>query len=316
MLATVGPMPGDDERWALEMKWDGLRAIAAVTRDEVAIFSRTGREVSVSYPELQSMAAGVGPRELILDGEIVALRGGRPDFEALAERMNVSSLATVRRRQAVVPVTYLIFDLLAVGGTSLLGACYRDRRARLEDLALEGPAWQTPPAFIGVPGAQIRDVSRREGLEGVMAKRLDSRYEPGRRSASWRKIKNIRRQEFVVGGWSPGAGGRTGQIGSLLVGVYQAGDLRFAGRVGTGLGAASLRVLAELLAPLRRDTPPFAGTMPAQQVRDAVWVEPRVVIEARFAQWTSAGRLRSASFAGLRADKDPAEVIREPAPGW
>ncbi|MHB1431363.1 MAG: non-homologous end-joining DNA ligase [Streptosporangiaceae bacterium] len=313
MLAVPGHLPDDDAGWAFELKWDGVRAIAAVAAGTVTLYSRTGHDITMSYPEVQSLAAASGAADLVLDGEIVAFGGGRwPNFEALAPRMNVTSASLARQRAVSDPVVYLIFDLLFMAGESLLAEPYRRRRERLDALGLNGPAWQTPPAFIGVPGADVRAVSLRQGIEGVMAKRLDAAYQPGRRSASWRKIKNVRRQEFVVGGWNPGAGTRAGRIGSLLVGVYGTGGLHFAGRVGSGFGAASLATLAGLLDPLRRATCPFANYVPADQARGARWVEPAVVIEARFAEWTAAGRLRSAIFLGVRADKDPSGVIREP----
>lgn len=311
MLATAGDLPSDDAEWAYEMKWDGLRAIACVGDGAVALFSRTGRDVTAIYPELQGMAAAVGKHRLVLDGEIVAFGGGTwPSFEALQQRMNLPA-AQASRRAAEIPVTYLAFDLLYCDAR-LVGEPYDQRRARLDELGLDGPNWQTPPAFVGLSGADALALSRRTDLEGIMAKRLASRYEAGKRSASWRKIKNVRRQEFVVGGWKPGEGARTDQIGSLLVGVQTPAGLAFAGHVGTGFTAPTLRMLTGKLAPLRRDQSPFGSTVPAEHARLAVWVEPLLVIEARFAGWTSSGRLRAASYLGLRTDKDPAEVVREP----
>jgi len=149
------------------------------------------------------------------------------------------------------------------------------------------------------------------GLEGIVAKRLASRYEPGKRTGSWRKIKNVRRQEVVVGGWKPGEGNRAGQIGSLLIGVHDPAGLAYAGHVGTGFSQQTLRTLGELLAPLRRATPPFASPVPPEHARPAVWVEPAVVIEVGFAGWTRAGRMRAPTYRGLRPDKDPAGVVRE-----
>jgi bifunctional non-homologous end joining protein LigD len=312
MLAIAGELPADDAAWAYEMKWDGLRAIAIISAGAVTLFSRTGRDVTSTYPELAGLADALGSREVVLDGEIVAFGDGTwPSFEALQQRMNVAAAAQVRRLAAEIPVTYLAFDLLSDDGEPLVGRPYRERRARLDELAVDGPRWQTPPAFIGVPGKDVQAVSRRHGLEGIMAKRIASRYEAGRRSASWRKIKNVQRQEFVVGGWKPGEGARSDQIGSLMVGVYGPGGLTFAGHVGTGFTQQTLRMLSARLGPLRRPTSPFGSTIPPEQARGAVWAEPRVVIEAEFALWTSAGRLRAASFRGMREDKDPAEVIRE-----
>ena len=311
MLAVAGEMPADDAGWAFEMKWDGLRAIATISAGVLTLTSRTGRDVTASYPDLAGLAEVAG--EVVLDGEIVAFGGGAwPSFEALQQRMNVAAAAQVRRLAAEIPVTYLAFDLLVEGGRPLVDQPYTARRARLDELGLNGPRWQTPPAFIGVPGADIRAVSRQHGLEGIMAKRLSSRYEAGRRSGAWRKIKNVHRQEFVVGGWKPGEGAREDTIGSLMVGVHGPDGLAFAGHVGTGFTQQTLRMLTARLGPLRRAASPFTPPVPPDQARGAVWAEPRVVIEAEFALWTSSGRLRAASYRGLRDDKDPADVIREP----
>ena len=221
MLAVGGELPADDGPWAYEMKWDGIRALAHLDSGQAMLVSRTGRDVSGSYPELQGLAKAVGEHQVVLDGEIVAFGpDGWPSFEVLQQRMNVSSPSQVRQLAAEVSVSYLAFDLLSSGGESLLDRPYRARREHLEALGLEGSHWQTPPAFIGVSGADIRAVSRQHSLEGIMAKRLESRYEPGKRSSAWRKIKNVFRQEVVVGGWKPGEGMRASLLGSLIVGVY------------------------------------------------------------------------------------------------
>jgi len=317
MLAVAGELPPDDSGWAYEMKWDGLRAIVGVGPaggGALMLRSRSGRDITASYPDLAGLAGAV-PWPAVLDGEIVAFGGGAwPSFEALQQRMNVGSPAALRQLAADIPVTFLAFDLLVADGRPLLAEPYERRRARLDALGLEGPRWQTPPAFTGVPGAQVKQISVRHGLEGIMAKRVASRYEPGRRSPSWRKIKNVRRQEFVVGGWKPGEGVRADLVGSLIVGVQGPEGLTYAGHVGTGFTNQALRMLTARLAPLRRETPPFGGAVPPEHARGAIWVEPVLVIEASFAQWTGSGRLRAASYLGLRTDKDPADVVREPTP--
>ena len=312
MLAVAGELPADDRAWAYEMKWDGLRAIATISAGTLTLSSRTGRDVTATYPELAGMAGALGSSDVVLDGEIVAFGEGTwPSFEAIQQRMNVTSPSQVRRLAAEVPVTYLAFDLLSVDGQSLTDRPYRERRARLDELAFDGPRWQTPPAFIDVPGPDVQAVSRQLNLEGIMAKRLLSRYEAGKRSAAWRKIKNVHRQEFVVGGWKPGEGNRSDVIGSLIVGVQGPEGLTYAGHVGTGFTQQTLRMLTERLAPLRRPTSPFGSTVPPEYARGAVWAEPELVIEAEFALWTSSGRLRAATYRGLRDDKDPADVVRE-----
>lgn len=312
MLARAGPLPPDDGRWAMEMKWDGIRALAYVRGGRLRLASRTGETITAAYPELTGLAPALAGRQVLLDGEIVVLgAGGWPDFEALQQRIHLRSGRAAARLAATVPVTYLAFDLLHLNGLSLLDAPYRQRRTMLEALHLEGPHWQTPPSFTSVPAAELLEVSRQHALEGVVAKRLDSRYEPGRRSGSWIKTKNRWQQEVVVGGWQPGAGTRAGQLGSLLAGVYEEGGLAYAGHIGTGFSQAALTRLGHLLAPLRRGTCPFATPVPAAQARTAIWVEPLIVIDVSFTGWTRAGRLRAPSYRGLRQDKDPAEVVRE-----
>jgi bifunctional non-homologous end joining protein LigD len=313
MLAISGELPTDDSQWAYEMKWDGIRAIANVADGAVTLVTRTGRAVSASYPELQGMAGALGGHQAVLDGEIVAFGGAAwPSFEVLQQRMNVSSASQVRQLAAEIPVTYLAFDLLIFDGEVLIGQPYKDRRERLDQLGLDGKNWQTPPAFIGVSGTDVQAVSQQHALEGIMAKRLESRYEPGKRSAGWRKIKNVHRQEFVVGGWRPGEGNRESLIGSLLVGVNEPTGLVYAGHVGTGFTQDTLVMLTNALRPLRRATSPFGSTVPPEHARFAFWVEPRLVIEATFGLWTTSGRLRAASYLGVRSDVDPVTVIREP----
>lgn len=313
MLATTAGLPPDDGAWAYEMKWDGLRAIAEIDHGRLQLWSRTGRDITAGYPELQQLAAAAGVDQAVLDGEIVVFGPeGWPSFEALQQRMNISAPAQVRALLAAVPVTYLAFDLLVREGQPLLDRPYTERRAQLEQLELNGRHWQTPPSFTDAAGAEVLEVSKQHGLEGVVAKRLKSRYEPGKRTSSWRKIKNVRRQEAVVGGWKPGAGNRVGQIGSLLIGVQGPGGLQYAGHVGTGFTQQTLAMLGEKLTPLRRATSPFATPIPPEHARAAVWAEPVLVVEVVFALWTNEGRMRAASYKGLRDDKDPAEVIREP----
>jgi bifunctional non-homologous end joining protein LigD len=313
MLATAGTLPARDAGWAYEMKWDGLRALAFITDGSVRLMSRTGRDISHAYPELAGLAAAVGVSQAVLDGEIVAFGDSEwPEFEALQQRMNISSAAQARVLATQVPVSYLAFDLPWLQGKPLLDLAYSQRREFLDELDLHGGNWQAPPAFTGEAGRDVQAVSRQHSLEGIMAKRLQSRYEPGRRSQSWLKIKNVRRQEVVIGGWKPGEGARAGRIGSLLVGVHDAGELVYSGHVGTGFTQQTLSMLGQRLGPLRRDTSPFGTTVPSDEARSAHWVEPELVAEIAFGSWTKSGRLRAPSYKGLRDDKDPAEVVREP----
>ncbi|WP_346618832.1 non-homologous end-joining DNA ligase [Blastococcus montanus] len=311
MLAVAGELPtADDDAWGYEFKWDGVRAVAAVDGDRLALASRKGGDITVRYPELAALPAGVGGRRTVVDGEIVAMdAAGRPDFGALQNRMHRTG-PEVPRLAAARPVTYLVFDLLAHDGADLTGLPYAERRERLEALPPGGRRWVTTPWFRG-GGARVHAASRENQLEGVVAKRLDSPYRPGARSPDWVKVKNVRTQSVVVGGWRPGAGRRAGTIGSLLFGVHDDdGRLVYAGHVGTGFTDRALRELQAAVTPRR--TSPFAGDLPREVTRDAQWVEPELVGEVAFAGWTAEGRLRHASWRGLRDDVDVADVVVEP----
>lgn len=319
MPALVRPMlaiareqlPKDDANYGYEFKWDGVRAIVYIDGGRPRVLSRNDRDVTGSYPELRAMAESLGSRQLVLDGEIVAMDAtGRPSFEALQARMHVTNAAQVRRLTTQVPATFLVFDVLYADGRSLLDEPYSERRAILESLQLSGPSWQTPPHFEG-DGAAILAASKSQGLEGVLAKRLDSRYYAGKRSDCWLKVKNLRTQEVVIGGWKPGEGRRKGVIGSLLLGVPGDGGLHYVGHVGTGFTDAMLRELGTLLKPLEQPDPPFATTIPRLHAKDAHWLEPRYVGEVAFGEWTKAGILRHPVWRGLRDDKSPADVVRE-----
>jgi len=312
MLATQGPEPPAGEGWAFEIKWDGVRAPAFTAGGGVRISARRGTDAT-------------------LDGEIVAFDdAGQPSFQLLQRRMGLSNEATIRLRSTETPVTYVVFDLLWLDGHSLLAEPYEKRRALLAELELDGPNWQTPRHHVGDALGFWKVVQERH-LEGIVAKRLGSRYRPGQRSREWIKVPNRRSQELVVGGWMPGEGTRGRRVGSLLVGHWDATPeeavrlgrpqrLVYAGGVGTGFTQAMLDELTGLLAPLRRQTSPFElGEDPAlkyaQRARDRgagpVWVEPELVCEVAFSQWTREGTVRQSSFKGLRDDKDPREVVRE-----
>jgi len=312
MFAATGDPPGHyREEWGVEMKWDGVRALAFIENGRLRLGSRTDKDITASYPELAGMGHATDHKQVLLDGEIVAFKDGKPDFEALQSRMHVSSAAQAMRLAKTIPVTYLAFDVLQLDGRPLTGLPYSERREILDTLIPNELGWLSPPSFPGEDLDDVRAASVANGLEGVVAKRLDSKYEPGTRSGSWVKIKNQHRQEVVVAGWKPGKGNRTGQIGSLLIGVYGDGGLLYCGHVGTGFSDATLRMLGERLSPLRRPDNPFDGPVPPEYARPAVWVEPRLVIEVMFDRWTSAGRMRAPVYLGLRDDKDPADVVRE-----
>ncbi len=312
MLAKSGGLPRDDDAFAYEVKWDGVRALVAVEGGRVRAWSRRGRDITAAYPELRELGRALGTTEVLLDGELVAFDPeGRPSFERLQRRMHASETAA-RRLAADVPVTYVAFDLLHLDGRPTLRLPYRERRRLLERLELEGPHWRTPASHVGDGPAMVR-ASREQGLEGVVAKRLDSGYEPGRRSGAWIKIKHRRRADLVVGGWMPGEGGRRGRIGSLLTGFHdEDGALRYAGRVGSGLREDDLDRLAELLEPLKRRSSPFAGRQPG---RGARFAEPRLVVGVEYAEWTRSRTLRAPVFAGLVEGADPDAVTWESVEG-
>lgn len=312
MLAKLSTLPADESRWAFEVKWDGIRAIARSEPGRIRLLTRNRNDVTSAYPELRALNRALGSHAAMLDGEIVAFDAeGRPSFEALQPRIHLRGEAAVRRRAEIAPVTYAIFDLLWLDGHSLMDLPYEQRRARLAELELDGERWRVPAHHVGA-GSALLAATRERGLEGVVAKRLDSRYAPGRRNGSWLKIKHSRRQEVVIGGWTEGRGARAGRIGALELGVHDdEGTLRYAGRVGTGFDEAELRRLATLLAPLAREDSPFEGRQPPP--RGAHFVEPRLVCEVDFGEWTKQGLLRHPVYKGLRDDKPAEQVVRERA---
>jgi bifunctional non-homologous end joining protein LigD len=306
MLSIPGPRPTDVDDWAVELKWDGVRAMAYIERGRTRLISRTGKDITDTYPELATL--GKDLKQALLDGEIVAFGAdGWPDFEALQARIHASTPAEAARRAKVTPVGYVAFDLLQIDGRPFADHPYETRRAELEKIQ-PNDALQIPPRFAGTDLGAVLDTAQQHGLEGIVAKRKDSPYEPGVRSPNWRKIKNLLRQEVVVGGWKPGKGNRAATLGSLLVGVYDEGTLRYAGHVGTGFTDATLRMLKSKLKT--RETSPF-DEVPAEHARVAVWTQPELVIEVAFERWTNQGRMRAPVYKGLRDDKDPAEVVRE-----
>lgn len=297
MLATNGKLPPkrSDDQFAYEIKWDGVRAIAYSEPGRLRLESRNLNDITHSYPELARLNRALSHHTAILDGEIVALDDtGKPSFGLLQRRMHVTSESSARRLSQSVPVIYMIFDLLWLDGHSLMSLPYAERRERLAELELSGERWQTPEHIVG-NGAGLLAASAQQGLEGVMAKRLSSTYDPGRRCRDWIKVKNKQRDDFTVVGWIPGEGQRRERIGALVLGR----DGRFCGRAGSGLDEKELVRLAELLGPIQRDTPPV--TVPKGVVpKNVVWVEPRYVAEVEYGEWTSEKILRHPVYKGLK----------------
>jgi bifunctional non-homologous end joining protein LigD len=324
MLATLGTLADlamSDDDWAIEMKWDGIRAIAIVTDGRVELRTRNGIDVTAAYPELAQLVDRVA-QNVVLDGEIVALnRRGRPDFGLLQQRMKLTRKPEVDAAVATIPVNYMVFDLLRLGGSSLERETYDKRRAALVTAVRSGGAIHVPDAFDGDAAAAMA-ASGRLGLEGVVAKKRDGTYSAGRRSRAWIKVKHHLTQEVVIGGWRPGTGRRAHGVGSLLMGIPSDSGLQYVGRVGTGFGEKELAELADAVQRLPRKTSPFYE-IPRQIARDAHWVSPTLVGEVEFAEWTNAGILRQPSWRGWRPDKTAADVVREvpviggaQAPAW
>jgi bifunctional non-homologous end joining protein LigD len=309
MMAATGKLPARQRDWAFEVKWDGVRALAYVEGGRVRLTSRSGRDITSQYPEVRGLADQLGSRSAVLDGEIVAFGSdGRPSFQQLQKRMHVASERQIARFARDAPVAYVAFDLLWLEGRSWIDRPYEERREQLLALELRGPTWQVPGHHVG-DGDALLAASRANHLEGIVAKRLGSPYCPGKRSKDWVKIKNVRRTSVVIGGWLPGEGGRSGRLGALCVGFHEDGELRYAGRVGTGFNEAELDRLGRLLEPLAREKSPFSGRQPPKQARH---VEPSLVAEVEFIEWTQTRTLRAPSYKGIRDDVEPADVTWDP----
>jgi DNA ligase D-like protein (predicted ligase)/DNA ligase D-like protein (predicted polymerase)/DNA ligase D-like protein (predicted 3'-phosphoesterase) len=315
MLATAVDDPFDDDRWTFEVKWDGVRTLAAVSMGapdpSVRLFSRRVRDVTAQYPEVAAdLAVRLAAVNGLVDGEIVALDAqGRPSFERLQNRSatpvpGASLLAST-------PVEYVAFDLLWLDGSSLMDRPLEERYALLSRLLVPAPHVQIAQRIDGI-GTAFFEQARALGLEGVIAKKIGSVYRPGRRTRDWLKIKAVRRQDCVICGWLPGEGSRGGMIGSLALGVMRDGGLSYAGNVGTGFTEERLRMLLDLLTPLEAPAAPFELPRPTPpELRHAHWVRPEVVCEVEYLEFTSQGRMRAPSFKGLRQDKVPEDAVLE-----
>ena len=297
MKAVSGtlPPPGDDA-WVYEVKWDGYRTLVFVRDGGLRLQSSNRLDVTGRWPELGTLADAVQATDAVLDGEVVVLGDdGRPSFGRLARGDGAA--------------TFMAFDLLALNGHDTTGLTLTQRRQLLGQVLEPGPHWVLSPQYDD--GEALARVTAAEGIEGVMAKRRDGRYLPGKRSPTWRKIKHRLRQELVIGGWSEGDGARAGTFGSLALGVYDGGRLRFAGSVGTGFDTPMLTDLTTRLAALASASCPFDPPPPRVALTRPHWVRPELVAEVAFAEWTDDAIVRHASFQGLRDDKPPIEVRRE-----
>jgi bifunctional non-homologous end joining protein LigD len=303
MLATPVTELPSDEGWAFEFKWDGVRALIDISDAGVMIRSRAGNDVSTAYPELVTLATGVG--DALLDGEIVSFVDGRPSFGQLQARMHVRSAAEARRLARTAPVTFVAFDLLRRYGVDLTGRPYTERRATLERWAAERPDWTVSPVFDD--GDATAAAAREHGLEGVVAKRLAAPYRAGARSPDWRKLRFVRSGDFVVVGWEADADSPN-RLSSLVLGYHpDGGPLALAGKVGSGLTGRTAAQLRTML--VDRADCPLPELPPLTPGRAVHWSEPRVVVEVEFANWTAEGRLRHPVFHGVRKDKRADEAV-------
>jgi bifunctional non-homologous end joining protein LigD len=313
MKATLVAEPPTRGNWLYELKFDGYRVIALKSGRSVRLMSRNEKEFTARYSEIAEAVAELNVREAILDGEIVALdRQGRPSFQLL-QALEIGS--------ARPPLAFYIFDLLRLNGKNLTKHSLSERREQLRKI-LDGAAEPIRfSATIESDPRQLLEEVRRRGLEGLIGKEASSIYEPGRRSRSWIKLKCIREQEFVIGGFTPPEGARK-HFGALLVGVYEGKTLRFAGKVGTGFNAAMLRTLHQRMKAIQQEKCPFDGLPERKQgrwsqnitpseMKHCKWVRPELVCQVRFTEWTDDGKLRHPAFIGLRQDKPVHRVVRE-----
>jgi bifunctional non-homologous end joining protein LigD len=304
MLASRGSTVPTGSGWVHEVKWDGMRVLAEVRDGRLTLWSRNENDVTVSYPELHDVGV-LASRDVLLDGEVVAMAGGVPRFSALGDRMHVSSAARARALARSNPVTLLVFDVLRVEGQDVTGQPWTVRRELLDALGLGSAHWQVPPTYDD--GAMLLQATQAQDLEGIVSKRRSSTYQPGRRSKDWLKFPHRPTLSYVVGGWRPETGSGT-RLGALLVGAPGPEGLSYRGRVGSGIAGKAAEQLLEALAPLRAGTSPFCDEVPRVDALGTTWVRPEVVVEVAALGQTDGGRLRQPSYQGIRFDLSPTDL--------
>lgn len=304
MLASRGTSVPTGSGWVHEVKWDGMRVLAQVRDGRLTLWSRNENDVTVSFPELQDVGVLAG-RDVMLDGEVVAMADGVPRFSALADRMHVSSATRARALARTNPVTLIVFDLLRLDGRDLTGEPLTTRRAALEDLGIGSAHWQVPPVYDD--GAMLLTATEQQGLEGIVSKRRASTYHFGRRSKDWLKFPHRPTLSYLVGGWRRETGSDS-RLGALLVGAPGPQGLSYRGRVGSGITGKHAQQLLELLEPLHADASPFCDEVPKIDATGTVWVRPEVVVEIAALGVTNGGRLRQPSYQGVRFDLAPEDL--------
>ena len=307
MLASAGTAIPHGPEWAHEIKWDGMRVLADIEDGHVRLLSRNENDITVTFPELATLGEGM-PDNMLLDGEVVALDDGLPTFSALSERMHVSDARKARNLAIARPVTFMAFDLLRLNGVDLTSRPLGERRAALEEVRLPGPGYQVPPTYDD--GEALHAATLEQGLEGVVSKRLSSRYSPGRRSFDWLKFPHRGSMSVVIGGWRLETDSRS-RLGAVLVGRAGPTGLQYLGRVGSGLAGKAQETVLDALRPLTIDAPPFSDKIPRLDSEGTVWVRPDLVVDVQSLGLTAQGRLRQPSYRGLRPDLSPNDLLDE-----
>ena len=304
MLASTGTHVPTDAGWSHEVKWDGVRVLADTTRSGTTrLLSRNENPVTVAWPELNR--SPLGDRDLLVDGEVIALNDrGLPDFRVLQDRMHVRNAVSAARLADRLPATYMVFDVMRVDGKDVSSQPLGERRKILRGLGLEHSTWQVPEAYDD--GPMLYDATRQQGLEGIVSKRLTSRYAFGERTKNWLKFAHRHRRSYVVGGWRPQEG-TADRLAALLVGEPTEDGLVYRGRVGSGIGGAASRALTELVTPIARGASPFADEVPAVDARGTFWVEPVLVVDVE-THGVGYARLRQPSYRGVRPDLAPTDL--------
>lgn len=301
MLATRGDHVPTGAGWIHEVKWDGMRVLVEVSGGRVRLTSRNGNDVTAAFPEFATLDLP----DLVLDGEVVAFADGRPDFGVLATRLQRRG-RTARLRAEVAPVTLIAFDLLELEGRDLTREPLARRRELLEGLGLGDHLVQVPP--VHDDGELLLEATRAQGLEGIVSKRLASRYAQGVRSPDWLKFAHRPRTSWVVGGWRPETGSAS-RLGAVLVGEPTERGLVFRGRVGSGIAGRAGLALKEVLEPLAVDVSPFSDPLPRVDAAGSRWVRPEIVVDVESLGFAANGRLRQPSFQGVRSDLTPADLL-------